>query len=118
MRRPSKSRPRAPKIEETTPSLILIRVDQCPFVATPFFNSILQIRTHFTIPLCLLFLALSPIRAADPNVNVLVDQSLNPGEIDPIKALLDTHPVDINARSDAGLTALQAARLKGHAELA
>jgi CubicO group peptidase (beta-lactamase class C family) len=51
-------------------------------------------------------------------IDRMVAESLDPGEVEAIQSILDTGLVDVNSRNSLGLTALQAARLKGHAELA
>src|ERR1700733_11302416 len=67
-----------------------------------------------------LLLLLTSLQAGTPQsrIDQLVAESLNPGEIETVTPLLDAGAIDINARDQSGLTALQAARLKGHAELA
>lgn len=45
-------------------------------------------------------------------------EALNSGEVDKVKPLLDTGMVDVNAVNEDGLSALHAARMHGHSELA
>jgi len=58
------------------------------------------------------------IMGPQSRVNRLVSEAKDSGDVDAVKRLLDTGLIAINGRDQSGLTAVQAARIKGNAELA